>query len=129
MAKTELKNLIIAYRSQGLSYNEIAEKLLVTSEYARTVFSRSSRKRTKDVVINPSGSCKFCGKPVQSITGKKERFFCCPECRDKYHNQLKSRKPYVLVCEYCGNEFVAYGNPVKCFCSRECQTLARRKGE
>ena len=36
---------------------------------------------------------------------------------------------YVLVCEYCGNEFVAYGNPKKRFCSRECQTLAGRAGE
>lgn len=128
MAKSEQKDLIVVYRNQGLSYAEIAEKLNVTPEYARTVFSRDRRKDNHAATPVQSGVCRCCGKPVQSIDGKKEKFFCSPECRDKYHNQQKSRKPYVLACEYCGNEFVAYGNPKKRFCSRECQTLAGRKG-
>ena len=127
MAMTEQKKLIIAYRSQGLSYKEIAEKLGVSIDFARTVYSRANRANREHTDPGSEGICKNCGNPLQFTEGKKKKLFCCPECRDKYHNRQKSRKAYILVCEYCGNEFVAYGNPDRRFCSRECQTLAGRE--
>lgn len=128
MAKTDLKDLIVAYRSQGLQYKEIAAKLGVDVEYARSVYSRAVRTLNTEDSPYSDNTCKRCGKPLQHTEGKKKKQFCCSECRDHYFNEQKRRKPYVLVCEHCGNEFVAYGNPTKRFCSRECRTLAGRKG-
>ena len=129
MANTHLKRLIVTYRNDGLSYKEISEKTGIAENYARAVFSRAHRLDKNESSVIPDGACRCCGKLLQYTIKKKKKQFCCSECRDSYHNQRKSHKPYVLVCEYCGNEFVAYGNPKKRFCSRECQTLAGRAGE
>lgn len=129
MAKTELKDLIIAYRREGLSYNEIAKKTGVSSEYARTVFSRANRKVQKDDQLRPSGFCKHCGKPLSMAGNKRSRLFCDNKCRSEYHNHKNLHTPFICVCDYCGHEFVAYGNPNKRFCSRTCLVLAGGRGE
>ena len=128
MAKSEQKDLIIAYRNQGLSYNDIAERLGVTAEYARTVFSRANRASRKNDQTRPNGFCMNCGKPLDMTGDHRNRLFCDDKCRKEFHHQKASHIPYICVCEECGNEFVAYGNSTKRFCSRECQTLAGRKG-
>ena len=128
MAKTELKDRVVAYRNDGLSYKEIAEKTNVSVDYARAIYSRARRKDNSIISDGPDGTCRYCGEPLQYIDGKKKKLFCCQKCSDDFRYQKKKREPYVLVCELCGHEFVAYGNPNKRFCSRECQTLAGRKG-
>ena len=128
MAKTDLKDRIIAYRNDGLAYSEIAKKLGVTSEYARTVYSRSKRASQKDVHLKPTGFCIRCGKTIDITGNKRNRLFCDDKCRSEFHNQRSLHTPHICICEHCGNEFVAYGNPNKRFCSRECQYLAGRKG-
>ena len=127
MAKTDLKDRIVAYRNDGLSYNEIANKLGVTSEYARTVYSRANRAPRNNERLKPNGFCIHCGKPLDITGEKRNRLFCDDQCRSEFHNQKILHTPFICICEYCGHEFVAYGNPNKHFCSRECQTLAGRK--
>lgn len=128
MVNTEQKELIITYRNDGLSYKEIAEKIGVTREYARTVCSRANRRKEIDGMIPVTDDvCKSCGKPLSRTDGKKKKQFCDDQCRNNYYNRKNMHKPYVLTCEHCGNEFVAYGNPHKRFCSRECQTLSRKE--
>ena len=56
MAKSEQKDLIVAYRNQGLSYNDIAKHLGVTAEYARTVFSRANRSDRQNNRTQPGHS-------------------------------------------------------------------------
>ena len=128
MAKSKQKDLIVAYRNLGLSYNDIAGRLGITAEYARTVFSRANRVGRKNDQTCPNGFCKNCGKPLDMAGDHRNRLFCDDKCRSEFHHQKDSHTPYICVCEQCGHEFVAYGNPKKRFCSRECQTLAGSKG-
>ena len=129
MAKTRQKDLIVAYQIMGLSCKEIAEKTGFAIEYVRNICSNSSNSLAIDIPIHPEGTCKYCGKILQSTHGKKKKSFCDSVCRDHYFNQRKKRTPYILTCEYCGNEFVAYGNPKKRFCSDDCRILAGGRGE
>ncbi len=128
MAKSEQKDLIIAYRNRGLSYSDIAARLGVTAECARTVFSRANRASRKNDQTRPNGFCKNCGKQLDMVGNHRKRLFCDDKCRSEFHNQKVLHTPYICVCENCGHEFVSYGNPAKRFCSRECQILAGRKG-
>ena len=127
MAKSEQKDLIIAYRNRGLSYSDIAARLGVTAECARTVFSRANRASRKNDQTRPNGFCKNCGKQLDMVGNHRKRLFCDDKCRSEFHNQKVLHTPYICVCENCGHEFVSYGNPAKRFCSRECQILAGRK--
>ncbi len=121
------KDLIIAYREEGLSYQEIAEKTHTSEEYCRTIWSRANRRHTGNPADSVNKNCRYCGKQLALIPGAKGKHFCSDECRTRFHNQQKKRKCYLRVCEQCGNEFVAFGNKKKRFCSRECQTAASRK--
>ena len=120
------KDLIIAYREAGLSYREIAEKTQTSEEYCRTIWSRTNRDN--DSSAHDDGLCRYCGQPLIFTEKAKKKQFCSDQCRNDFHNREKMRKPYIRTCEYCKTEFVAYGYPKKRFCSRECQTLATRKG-
>ncbi len=128
MAKSEQKACIVAYRNEGLSYKEIADKLGVSIEYARNIYSREQRSQDA-IPIASEDSCRFCGNPIKSTEGKKKRIFCSQKCRDAFRYQKKKHEPFIRLCEHCKKEFVAYGNPTKRFCCRECQKLARRQGE
>lgn len=121
----QLKELILAYREEGLSYNEISNRAGITSDYARSICSRERRKKKqqeKPVI----GICRFCGKKLTYTLGAKKKEFCSDKCRSDYHNERNAHKPYLRVCECCGGEFISYGFPKKRFCSRECQTLGMR---
>ncbi len=129
MAKQELKELIIAYREQGLSYKEIAEKTGTTDDYARTICSRSNRKQRKNISMRPNGFCYNCSKPLNLSGDRRNRLFCDNKCRSEYHNLKASRRPFVCTCENCGHDFIAYGNPAKRFCSDDCRVESRSKNE
>ncbi len=128
MAKVEQKDLIIAYRNKGLSYSEIAEKLDVSVDYARTVCSRKPRARNKGPT-DSENICVYCGKELDLSGNRRERLFCDDRCRKKYYNQANMRTPFICTCHQCGHEFVAYGFADKKYCSRECRSLARRNHE
>ena len=119
------KDIIVALRGQGMSFHDIAQIAKVKETYARTVCSRTNRKKKPTA----EDMCRYCGAKLTHITGKKHKQFCSDKCRSDWHNQQSQHKPYVRVCEYCGNEFVSFGYPNKRFCSRDCRTLAERKGE
>ena len=119
------KDLIVAYREEGLSYREIAGKTGASEQFCRTVCSRANRKQKADTP--PAGMCRFCGKKLIRTDGAKKKQFCSDQCRTAYHNREKMRKGYIRTCEYCGKEFVSFGYPTKRFCSRECRTEEERR--
>lgn len=121
------KDLIIAYRNQGMSYREIAEKTNTTVSYCRTIWSRANHERSVAPAVTDNTYCRYCGEELIHTVGKKHKQFCSEQCRNNYHNQNKLHKAYIRICENCGKEFVAYGYPKKRFCSRDCRTLAERK--
>lgn len=119
------KEMILALRGQGLIYKEIAEKLGVKETYARTICSREKGSQPSF----PAGFCKNCGSELIHVDGAKRKQFCSDACRYQWHNRLKMRRPNICYCEECGAEFVSFGNSGKRFCSRQCQTQARREGK
>ena len=124
MKTTLLKEMILALRAQNLKYKEIAQKLDVKETYARTICSRAKRSQPSF----PDGLCRNCGAELIHVEGAKRKQFCSDACRYQWHNHQKQRKRYICYCEECGAVFVSHGYPGKRFCSRECQTQARRKG-
>lgn len=127
MTQSKLKELIVAYRDQGLSYKEISEKTGRTEQFCRTVYSRAIKKKQMNQVF-PSGLCSYCGNPLPVTSGIKPRRFCDSKCRHDYYHREEKKVSYVLTCKYCGEQFVSYGNPNKQYCSRDHRTLAERKG-
>ena len=125
MAKMTQKEIIIALREEGFSYQEIAKIAGCTVDFARTVWSRASRMQKPEE--HSDGVCKFCGKKLEGTKVTKPRQFCDDKCCDAYFNERKAHKPYILICELCGKEFISFGAPKKRFCGRDCQTEAARE--
>ncbi len=119
------KDLIVAYREEGLSYREIAEKTSTSEQFCRTVCSRVNQKLKAN--SSSTDMCRYCGKQLLHTNGAKKKQFCSGNCRTAYHNQEKMRKSYIRTCEYCKKEFVSFGYPQKRFCCRECRTEAERR--
>ena len=124
------KDLIIAYRNEGLSYREIAEKTQTSESYCRNICFRANRVKTKKQHDSEPemGLCIYCGKLLVNTDGAKPKKFCSDKCRYDYFNFEKKHKAYIRTCENCKKEFVAYGNRHKRFCSRDCQNAAIHKG-
>lgn len=124
--KIQQKELVLLLREEGLSYQDIAKQTGFTSDYARTICSREHRKKEpKDKLIE--GVCRFCGQRLTYTPGAKKKQFCSSKCRSDFHNEKNLHRPYIRICEQCGERFISYGYPKKRFCSRECQTAAMRE--
>ena len=121
------KDLILEYRKEGLPFREIAEKTHASEDYCRTVCSRANLHIEQKPTVPIDGVCKQCGKQLINTPGAKAKIYCSDKCRYEYYNKQKARKAYDLICKYCGKKFVAFGNPKKRFCSRDCQAAASRK--
>ena len=66
-------------------------------------------------------NCLVCGtgfkSPIKKGSGRRKKF-CSPECKRIYKRTRG-------ICEFCGNEFVAYGTAKeKRYCSRLCRSKA-----
>ena len=76
--------------------------------------------------------CRFCGQPVPQNPGRKEKKFCCPECRNRWWNKNKYRVPrktlHTFLCPTCGEEFSAYGTSGRKYCSHSCYISGRFHG-
>jgi len=116
------KEIIIALRDQGMSYQDIARIAKVSEVNARSICSRAYQHND----IQNDGMCRYCGVKLTNTAGKKQKQFCSDKCRYDWHNQ---HKLYVRVCECCGNEFISFGHPYKRFCSIRCRTVANQKGD
>ena len=76
--------------------------------------------------------CRWCGKPVEQIPGRKEKIFCSEQCRVRWWNRNRhasQRKSCLqLVCPTCHKPFSSYGNPQRKYCSRPCYYTDRFHG-
>lgn len=123
MNKQEIFTLNVM-RSKGKGVTEIATTLRVS---VNTVRSYIRRHPPEDTV---QSACRYCGKPVLQITGRKVKLFCSDKCRNawwKKHPESIDRKAYYhITCEYCGKEFESYGNKNRKYCSRTCYADSRK---
>lgn len=111
-------------RSRGKSPSAIAAVLQIS---VNTVRSYMHRHPPEDVL---QVECLWCGKPIVQVKGRKAKRFCSDKCRNTWwnaHPEKVQRKAYYhLTCEYCGKEFISYGNRKRKYCSRSCYADARR---
>ena len=123
MTKHEIEILNIM-RSRDKSAADIAIALGLS---VNTVRSYIRRHPSKDAV---QVGCRQCGKPVMQHKGRKAKYFCSDRCRNAWwnaHPEKVQRKAYYrLTCQFCGKEFVSYGNKNRKYCSRLCYADARR---
>lgn len=123
MTKQEIETLNLM-RSHGKSAADIAIALGLS---VNTVRSYIRHHPPKDAV---QVGCRRCGKPVMQVKGRKAKYFCSDRCRNAWwnaHPEKVQRKAYYrLTCQFCGKEFVSYGNKNRKYCSRLCYADARR---
>ena len=119
------RNKVIKLRNQGVLPTEIS---IITGIKVETI--KSYFKRHKNL-LPKNTTCRYCGNTITSTHGKKDKKFCSDKCRMAYwnsHPELINRQAYYkLTCEYCGKEFLSYGNKRRKFCSRECYKKSLRK--
>ena len=63
--------------------------------------------------------CKYCKKEFKIIKGKKEKDYCCVDCR-------KKDKRIVKICPICNNEFETLKSSNQKYCSRKCYHEAQK---
>lgn len=123
MTKQEIETLNLM-RSHDKSAADIAIALGLSVNTVRSYIRRHPPKDTVQV------GCRQCGKPVMQAKGRKAKYFCSDRCRNAWWNahpeQVQRKAYYRLTCEYCGKEFVSYGNRNRKYCSRLCYADARR---
>ena len=123
MTKHEIEILNIM-RSRDKSAADIAIALGLSVNTVRSYIRRHPPKDTVEV------GCRQCGKPVMQHKGRKAKYFCSDRCRNAWwnaHPEKVQRKAYYrLTCQFCGKEFVSYGNKNRNYCSRLCYADARR---
>lgn len=123
MTKQEIETLNLM-RSHDKSAADIAIALGLS---VNTVRSYIRRHPPKDAV---QVGCRQCGKPVMQAKGRKAKYFCSDRCRNAWWNahpeKVRRKAYYRLTCQFCGKEFVSYGNKNRKYCSRLCYADARR---
>ena len=142
----EQKNAVESLRSQGLGYRKIALETGVPENTVKSYFRRSpvapslqpekvEKTAEVDEVVSEeleTKPCRFCGQPVPQYPGRKEKKFCCPECRNRWWNKNKYRVPrktlHTFLCPTCGEEFSAYGTSSRKYCSHACYIEGRFHG-
>lgn len=114
---------IIALQRQGKKYTEIAAEIHLSVSTVKSYCYRHPLAAEGSV-------CKYCGKSITVIPGRKKRIFCSDACRaawwKDHPDAVNRKKGYTHICAYCGEQFDSYhvGNR---FCSRKCYADARRK--
>lgn len=125
----EQKESIIQFRSDGLTYSDIAEKLELSINTVKSFYRRYKESAKKTDV----GCCKCCGRSLNQTPGTRLKKFCSDECRMKWWNShrdnVNKKAVYTFKCKYCSEKFQAYGNNHRKYCGRSCYIKARFGGD
>ncbi len=130
MMSEQEKQYIVKQRTLGKSFVQIGRELGRGESSVRYAFRHIMDKELKVDEIIPAvvlgagthttPKCKYCGRSFEKPALGGKQMFCSARCRNAWGNEQKRRIPYGRVCEQCGREFTAFGNPHKRFCSRKC---------
>ena len=105
----------------GMGYKAISHELGISVNTIKTHCRRHGikpQRKSQDI-------CLFCGKPLIQTPGKREKKFCDATCRTRWwslhRTEHKAGKGmHLLICAYCGKEFISYGNSGRKYCSHGC---------
>lgn len=76
----KIKNKIMKMKGNGDGYKKIAAELNISIGSVRNVL------KEKD----DDSFCKYCGKKLTFVIGKKRKMFCGDSCRYAYWNEIKA---------------------------------------
>ncbi|MGX8703576.1 MAG: RNA polymerase subunit sigma-70 [bacterium] len=125
---------ITELRGQGLGYTAIANAVGLSKDsvkaYCRSHHLGKNTDNSAD--YSPAQLCLHCGKELVHTPGKREKKFCCPECRQAWWNshpqEVRRRAIYSFTCRHCGKPFTAYGNSRRKYCCHDCYISDRFRG-
>lgn len=136
MMSEQEKQYIVKQRAMGKSFVQIGRELGRGESSVRYVFNHIMDEETKADEVIPTAflgtgtsgtpKCRYCGREFMRPAMGGKQLFCSARCRNAWGNEQKRRTPYSRVCEQCGREFTAFGNPHKRFCSRKCFADSRK---
>ena len=127
------KSIIRSMRTDGVSYERIAESIGMTANAVK-LYCRRNNLRVCDLngespsdqymaARNAPSKCPQCGQEIISISLRANRRFCSDECRYKWwnahRNERKCGNVSIGKCVRCGKTFRYYGGERK-YCSRSC---------
>ncbi len=122
-----IKTKIIMMKNKGCRPAEIEREIGIPRETIKTFCKRHYRP-----IVLPTAEqnvCVACGKHFEY--GKRKTKYCSAECRQKWwntHSEFVTKKAYYFQrCRCCGEEFAAYGNSARKYCSHECYITHRFK--
>ena len=139
MMSEQEKQYIVKQRALGKSFVQIGRELgrgesSVRYAFKHIVDGEPKADETVPLVVLGAGTpgapkCKYCGREFMRPALGGKQLFCSARCRNAWGNEQKRRTPYSRVCEQCGREFTALGNPQKRFCSRKCFANSRKTAQ
>ena len=137
MLKKSQEEKIIELRKKGYGYKSIASVLGLKRDTVRDLcrkhglqgylgYGLSVESEKVEIKEYPK-NCLYCNKEIntEDKRGRKSKF-CSDRCRREwwYENQDKKDRRetawYDFICKYCGEDFKAYGNKNRKYCSPEC---------
>ena len=118
------KQQIKALRESGVSYKDISRVVGLPINSIKT-YCRRNKLTSIDVKKEEKPSvCLQCGKPINQTPGRKEKKFCSDKCRmlwwNSHADQVNRKANYSCTCEFCGKQFISYGNKHRKYCSHSC---------
>jgi endogenous inhibitor of DNA gyrase (YacG/DUF329 family) len=122
------KEHITVLRERGASYSKISAALNISENTIKS-FCRRNNLGINSAIYNSETKiietyCKLCGKELNQTPKGKKKKFCSYSCRMEWWkthpNSVIRKANYSFTCHYCKNEFTAYGNKSRKFCSHAC---------
>ena len=131
------KEQIIALREQGESCAKIADNLGLSVNTVKSFCRRNTGfvapkpeiKSPTQTAVEGDNHCPQCGNKIVQINGRKTKKFCSDACRVAWWNShsgsVKRKAVYSFKCVCCGQDFTAYGNAKRRYCSHSCYCQER----
>lgn len=118
------KQQIKILRESGESYAQISKMTGLPVNSIKTYCRRNNLTNANTEKDNKPSKCRYCGKPIEQILGRKEKKFCSDKCRmlwwNSHADQVNRKANYSCTCGFCGKQFISYGNKHRKYCSHSC---------
>ena len=119
----QLKAHVIALRTSGTSYGQIAATTGLPRSTVKTICRRTNTVPSRKA----AAKCPQCG--IDLPDARPGQRFCSPACRQSWwhaHPEALTRTAtYTFACATCGTQFSAYGNATRIYCTHRCYIQAR----
>jgi endogenous inhibitor of DNA gyrase (YacG/DUF329 family) len=127
------KQRIAELRRLGESYAKIADSLGISVNTIQSYCRRNNLGGDLSIITVQGTEnhlyCKNCGNELIQQPGRKTRRFCSDTCCAAWWkanpDQLGKKAVYSFTCGKCGEEFTAYGNKGRKYCSHSCYVADR----